>query len=276
MTVYIEYVLLDNIIIDYLILKATYAITGKTVSRGRLFICALLGAVIELLYPLLKVIPLILTAVKILSGLLLVLLSAKFSRAKEFYISAVFFFALTFLAGGAVTGIFSIFNISPSSELSVGLMFLPVYLILKAVIDIAKYIYRKKQIAPYIYTAELTLFDRTVSALSFMDTGNCLTDGLEPVIVISKSLFNKLVGDNVYKLKVKRIDINSINGNGKSLSFKIDKIKLYLAGKLNIHNNVTACVANGNIGDGYDVILHPALMEMEYGIDDCETVKKSS
>ncbi|MBQ9734404.1 MAG: sigma-E processing peptidase SpoIIGA [Clostridia bacterium] len=263
MTVYIEYVLLDNLIIDYLLLKATFAITGKIVSRGRLFLCALLGAVVALLYPLLEVSLIISTTVKILAGMLIVLIASNYRRAKEFYVCAVIFFTLTFLTGGAITGIFSILNLPPSSEISVALMFLPVYLVIRMVLSVVKYIYRKKHVAGLIYKAELHLYDKFVSSLAFMDTGNCLTDGLSPMIVVSKKVFSKLVGDNICKLKVKEIEIDTIGGKTKTLSFKIERLVLYFSDLPNIYSNVTACVAPNVIGDGYDVILHPAFMEKE-------------
>ena len=54
MIVYIEYVLIDNFIIDYLMLKATFNLTGMPVKKRRLFLCAFLGAAIALMYPLMQ------------------------------------------------------------------------------------------------------------------------------------------------------------------------------------------------------------------------------
>ena len=265
MTVYIEYVLLDNIIIDYLLLKATFAITCKKVSRGRLFLCAVLGAVIALIYPLIETVAIILTAIKLLGGLLIVLLSACFDGAKDFYVSLVLFYLLTFVSGGAITGVFNLLNLSPSKEISVAVMFLPVYVVIKSIISVVKFLYRKKNIISNVIKVEMTLFNNTISALGFMDTGNCLTDGLEPVIVISKKAFDALSGENLLKIKFKSLEINSVNAVSNVLSFKIDCLSLYFTEMPNIYNNVRACVAPNGTGNGYDVILHPAFMENKDG-----------
>ena len=55
MTVYIEYVLIDNFIIDYLLLKTSLALSGVMVKRARLFFCAFLGAGFALLLPVISV-----------------------------------------------------------------------------------------------------------------------------------------------------------------------------------------------------------------------------
>ena len=71
MKVYIEYVLIDNFVIDYLLLKATFAVTGYPYSKGRLFLCAFLGSLFALLYPLIPVGEPFITISKILFGLFL-------------------------------------------------------------------------------------------------------------------------------------------------------------------------------------------------------------
>ena len=52
MTVYIEYAILDNFVIDWILLKATLSLTGRTAKKGRLFICSFIGAIFALITPL--------------------------------------------------------------------------------------------------------------------------------------------------------------------------------------------------------------------------------
>ena len=71
MVCYIEYVLLDNFVIDYLLLKAAFSVTGKTVKKLRLFLAAALGAVTAPLFPLIDVSAVIVFFLKLLIILLL-------------------------------------------------------------------------------------------------------------------------------------------------------------------------------------------------------------
>ena len=126
MTVYVEYVLIDNLVIDYLLLKATFALTGINYARGRLFVCAFFGAIVALVYPLItnKALSLI---IKVLTGFLITLLAVKYRSKKEYCVNTALFFCLTFLSGGAFIGVCSILGIDYSSEFSIAVMILPVY-----------------------------------------------------------------------------------------------------------------------------------------------------
>ena len=140
MIVYIEYVLIDNFVIDYLMLKATFTTTGKRYKKGRLFLCAFLGAIIALVFPLIKVHSVILIAIKVLSGILIILISNDYQKKKDFYVHALLFFWYTFLTGGVIIGVFNILGLNYSSEISIALMVIPVYFVLSACIHVIKFI----------------------------------------------------------------------------------------------------------------------------------------
>ena len=261
MTVYIEYVIIDNLVIDYLLLKATFAITGMQVLRRRLLFCAVLGAAVALIYPLLSDKVVISTLVKGCAGLLIVLLATKYYTLKGFIVNAAVFFGLTFLTGGAIIGVFNILGLEYSSEYSVALMFIPVYILIKALTGIIKYVYRRKNVAAFTYKTEITFGKKTIEAIGFMDTGNGVYEGDSPVIFCKKSVFVKLIDGSNLSAKIKKIRVDTVNGEKYYSSVKIDALKIYILQKVNIYNNVTLVVVGENVGEGYDIILHPALME---------------
>ena len=160
-------------------------------------------------------------------------------------------------------GVFSILNIPYSSEISIALMVIPVYLILRAVSEVIKFIYQRKDVQSFTYQVEISLMSNVIKARGFVDTGNGLYDRDSPVIVCGKKFFKKLVGNNVVKLKLKKIKISTVLKNGESFAVKLDYIKIYIIDKPNIYNNVTLAVVSKGIGEGYDVILHPALLGRE-------------
>lgn len=261
MTVYIEYVIIDNLVIDYLLLKATFAITGITVLRRRLFFLALLGAGVALVYPLLDAHKVISVAVKVLSGFLIVLLAVKYKTIKSYLINAAIFFSLTFLTGGGIIGIFNILGLNYSSEYSVALIIIPAYLLIKGLTEVIKFIYKKKNVAAFVYKTELTLGKKTITVNGFMDTGNGVYDGDNPAIICKKSVFDKLLDGSNLNCKIKMMQINTVSGGKRYPSVKLDKIKIYILDKVNIHNNVSLVIVGEKVGEEYDVILHPALME---------------
>ena len=261
MTVYIEYVLINNFVIDYLLLKATFELTGKAVSNRRLFVCAFLGSGFALLYPLITENKIIFTLAKVVFGFILVFIACKNLSFKSYYLNAVIFFVYTFLTGGALIGIYNLFGMNYSDEYFTALTFIPVYFILRSFGKAVKFIYNRRHVMRSTVDVELSLDDVKLKAVGFFDTGNGVYDGNSPVIFCEKKFAENFI--SIKGIKFKRITVNTINGAKESLAFKLDSVKIYIKDKLNIFNNVTLCVSKHGVGSGYDVILHPALMEVE-------------
>lgn len=259
MYVYIEYVLIDNFVIDFLMLEATFATTGIRYSKVRLFLCALLGAIIALIYPLLQIHTVILSLVKVLSGLLIILIANNYKKLKTYYINAVIFFGYTFLTGGVIMGVFNIFSINYSSELSIAIMIIPAYAVIRTVVGVVKHIYRQKDVMCAVREFEITAFGVTDKGRGFIDTGNAIFDEDSPVIFMTKDYAMHFLSGNLTSIKFKKLTVGTVNGLAEKMAFKIENIVIYNRTNVNIHNNVTACIVN-DIGEGYDVILHPALV----------------
>ena len=262
MIVYIEYVLIDNFVIDYLLLKATFAITGFPCHKGRLFLCAFLGALFALLYPLVPVHSIVLAIVKVLFGLLIILCSAKFSTRKRAFVSTLIFTLLTFLVGGTILGLTSMFNVGAGNEFLVSVIIVPAYLIIKLIVYVIKSLYKQKTIKSLTYKTEITAFGKTIKTLGFLDTGNVLFYKDSPVIVCSKSFFKEnLLCVNALKTAME-IEISTVSGKSKMLAIKIDSLKIYIGEIENIFNNVVLCASKGEVSLGADIILHPFFMEV--------------
>ena len=276
MTVYIEYVIIDNLIIDYLLLKATFMITGKAYKKGRLLLSAVLGAVVALTYPLSQNVIVLGTVVKILGGLLIMLVANTFKSTRDYYINVIIFFLLTFLTGGVIIGVFNIFSIDYSgNEILIATIFLPALIVISIVERAIKSIYKNRTVRAFTYKTDLIFDKKTVTVNGFLDTGNALFDGDSPVIVCEKKLFFNLIDNSIMKAGLKKISIYTVNGKTQNLSFKLDQVKIYDGQKVNIHNNVTIALVNYSVGNGYDVILNPQLLKGE-GNESAEKIKKIS
>lgn len=260
MTVYIEYVLIDNFVIDYFLISAAFTITGKRDKRIKRVLAAAAGAVFALIYPLAGELGALTVALKIVMGLTVVFAAAGYNSLKDYYVNAAVFFALTFAVGGAVIGAFSILGLDYSGETAIALMAVPVWLIVKAVKGFVKYLFTRAGEERNFYDCEITLNKNTLKLKGFMDTGNALYDGNSPVVVCGRKTALKIMGKSFPKIK--NITISTAAGKSEVLSFKADEIKIFISGKANIFNNITVAVVV-NAGLGYDIILHPALKEIQ-------------
>lgn len=257
--VYIEYVLIDNIVIDYLLLKYTFLLTRSKSGFWRLLFCAAAGAAFAAVLPLVPLPPIITAVIKIIFSLCLVGAGGKFPNLRSFLIAFAAFNLYTFLLGGGVIGIFNLFSLPYDKEYSVGLIVGSAYLLIKLLHKAVMLLYRRKNVYSYISDCEITLGGVTVKAAGFFDTGNRLYDNATntPVVICSKNVAFKLTDNFKNKIDAKYINIATATGEDKILVFKIDKIKIYNGDKANIFNNVMLGVTRTAFKEsGYDLILH--------------------
>lgn len=262
MTVYIEYVLIDNFFIDYALLKCTFSIMGKHTGRVRLILCALLGSIIALVYPLISGVAVLSTIIKILTGLLLTLLSAKYNGIKDYFYCTLLFFLLTFLAGGTVIGIMQILGLNYSTKTFIAIGFLPVLLIVKGLASFIKELYKRKGVIKCVYPIEIYVEGFLIKANGFMDTGNNLYHNDAPCIVCGKAFFKRIIKGIKGLPRLDKISVKTVTGEGQMTLIKLSTLKIYHGNKWHIHNSVNICVSPNFRGVGYDVILHPDLLEV--------------
>lgn len=275
MTIYIEYVLINNLLIDYILLKATFSTTGVLLGKKRVFFCALLSAIFSLIYPLITAPLLVITIIKFSFGLFIVYLSARHINLKSYLINTVVFFFYTFLYGGAVLGIFSLFNIPIGKEIVSALIIFPVYMIYYCTKKFVLFLYRAKHVRCFCYSTQITICGTTKCLKGFLDTGNGVYDGNSPVIFCHKSIATEFI-KSIKIPQMKYINVCTITGSSQKLSIKSDKFVIYINGKKNIHTNVTVCFSEQGFENGYQLILHPALLKESYAEDSAFQTEKTA
>ena len=263
MTVYIEYVIINNFIIDYLLLRFTFLLTGKRVKNIRIIILSIVGAVSALLFPLIKLNNVYLTVIKVLLGTLLIILSARYSSKKEFIANLSVFYFLTFLFGGSVFALYFITGISYSNELIIAVCFVPTLFISYFIKSVIGFLYKRKNVESVIYDFEFTLFNEKFFGRGFLDTGNSLYYKDNPVIICQKNFIKKVLNKNDFYKRLKRISVNTATTNGEKFCIDLEEFKIFIGDKPNIYNNVTLTIAEVKI-IGADAILHPALLGVKY------------
>ena len=271
MEVYIEYVIIDNVVIDYLLMKAAFTVIGKKYGKGRLFICSVLGAGAALVFPLLNFNALLTAVIKILVGASLTLFAAKYKNIKEYLFITSVFLLFTFISGGFVTALYELLQIPFSEEISIGLVIIPVYFCVKICTETVKNIYKRRSVLRSVVDAELFANGNRLKVKGLIDTGNALYYKGTPVIVANYDVGKTFISPAV---KIERYFFGTASGEGKMFLIKLDKIKIFYRDKENIYNNVMLGITKNDIGTGYDVILHPSLSEVN---NECvESVKKTS
>lgn len=241
MEVYVEYVILDNFVIDYIILSITNKMLKLQCSNKRLLLISFLGVVISLISPFLSGIWLILT--KLLSGMLMPLLMLKHLSFKKFILTFLTFLVSTMIMGGACIMICSIFQIEwiidngtlqiYSFPIGLALLIcLILYFILKNLIN---QFYTQKKMEKFLYDVTICYLGKKIDCKAFLDSGNRLSENHKPVILINFKTLSKLTKVELCDVLLKRtqkinlknlheLEVKSIAKSSKILVFEIDNI----------------------------------------------------
>lgn len=259
MTVYIEYVIIDNFIIDYALLKVALTLNGVEKVKWRLFACAFLGAGLSLVFPLIDFMPLLSVAIKVLSGVLLVMLSSKFNSVKQGYKTALTFLLLTFAIGGGIVAIFTAFNLDYGAEISIALMFLPAIILLRFAISVIKSLVRKRESVGLEKECEIILTNgEIIKCRGYLDTGNGLYFNDVPVIVANKSFAIKIMASCLPKTY--KLFYSTASGTGEMTVFRVNELLIYFGKEVSKIKGVYLGVAKKRISADCDFLLHPDLI----------------
>lgn len=286
MSIYIEYVIIDNLVINFLILLCVKKTLKLKSKWYRILLSSILGTIFAVILPLINLPPLATFPFKILLGLLMVLTAAKYVKLKDYVVAFLCFIMYTLLLGGACMATLLAFgtDLDLLSQggydivLPLGVIFLIVSLYIYFIMLLAKYLTRKREIEPYLRQVTLYLGSKVLNLKAFIDSGNRLVDNKSgmPVIILSISALKKcfsqediecLMIDNgrhstCFK-GVHKTEYNTISGEAKQMIlFEADKLVIKQSESEYTTNRFIVGVANKNFSDAssYDLLLNPAVL----------------
>lgn len=259
MTIYLDIVIIENLIMNYIILYATSIIAKKKIKQTRAFIASIIGTIYVIMLYVTKL-PIYSSIIsKIILSIIMVYIMFKPESIKMLINNILLFYLTSFVFGGASTAL--IYLIKPEEILMKNGVFLGTYtlktvflggvmglFLIVITFNIVRSKITKKDM---FYNIEIYLEDKKVETKAMIDTGNLLKEPITniPVIivehtllydVIEKEILNNLeeilsgnlegIPENVknkYLSKLKVIPFKSLGKeNGMLLGIKIDKVIL--------------------------------------------------
>lgn len=225
---YVDILVILNTLVNYFILLAIRKITHSYTKRWRIALGAFVGGLSSLLL-FLEHLNIIMTLLKILSGVLMIAVTFEIKPIKQFVKKLFFLFAITFLFGGVTYAIYIFFD-KDILIYSNGIIYFDVdmtFLVICSVISyfvitlITKYTDKKSsKNKEYYITIENN--GKSVSCTGLMDTGNNLREPFSdyPVIIVDKSIFNQLYTSETTRV----IPVSTVNGESIIKAFKPQKV----------------------------------------------------
>ena len=198
MTIYIDIVLLENIIMNYIILFATAIVLKIKKKHIRIFIASLLGAVYSIIeyIGILKLYSSI--VMKILLSILIVYIAFNPQNLKKMWKNLMIFYLTSFVFGGAAFAL--IYVVKPQDILMKNGLFLGTYplktVLLGAIVSFLVILVSFKIVKGKISKKDMfcdlkiKINDKIVRVKAMIDTGNCLKEPITniPVIVLEHTL----------------------------------------------------------------------------------------
>ncbi|MBR2336815.1 MAG: sigma-E processing peptidase SpoIIGA [Clostridia bacterium] len=272
MTVYVEYVFLDNLIIDCMLISLARKSLRIQTKRWGVIASALFGATVATVMPLFRLRATVGAIVKIPIGMAIVLLSGKFKSAGEYFKCFCLFLLFTFLFGGGATAVFwslglsfDPLNYSHGGEIPLFIILATasaIYLLCKrAVINF----YRKKRAADFTFKCAVQIGGKAFVKTAFLDSGNGLTyKKTVPVAVCTQKFVGELEREGVLnKVYKDLIKINTVSGETVIPVYRAEKFLIYNSGKMNILDNVMIGVPKRDmlLSEDFDLLIGPIAME---------------
>ena len=277
MTLYIDLILLENIVMNYIIILATGMICRVNIKHFRLLVASLIGAIYAILVYLanLKIYTNLIT--KILISICMVYIAFNSVNIKVLAKQLVIFYLTSFCFGGAAY--YLLHNVSPNLIKSMNGVLTGTYPIKIAIlggilgffiINISfKIIKSKLSKKDMLYKVEIFYRDKSTAVKVILDTGNLLTDPITniPVLIVENTKLSNIISEDILnnvnrimlgecindideeiKTRFSIIPFSSIGkNNGMIIGFRPDYIKIYINDKEEIRKRVVLGIYNNKI-----------------------------
>lgn len=233
MQIVVEYVLLENFLINLIVLKTTSLFLK---DRGRLFfLSAFFGACLTAVMPFFYLSSVGWFLVEIGQAILSVCISFKFKKLKKFLQIFLCYFASAFLYGGACYFFEGFFGVR-----SVLIILAIISLVFFSVSFLVKKFFRKTSLDNFCFDVVIEANGQRGKWKAFLDSGNMLFDPVtdSPVSLINyrvfSTLFKEIDLEDVIRKSEKLktlpcahyINFNTLGSDNKILVFQVDRLSV--------------------------------------------------
>lgn len=258
MTVYIEYAIAENFIIDLSLLYVSVKAVRTKIRPAPLFLSAAVGTAAAIIFPIFSFHFAVKIILKLLVGALMCVIA---SPKKPFALCGAFFF-ISFALGGGITAIFSLpFVREENGEYYMASLPAPLVICAAtagcaAIAFFSDKFYARSRIIKNSVECSVKNGGVKITARALIDSGNNFFYDGNPVSMISSMAAAKLISDLSFKTPIYEVYIKTVTGTGKIKIIKTSSLTIYFKGGENIINGAYFGISAALDGGEYDVILN--------------------
>jgi len=269
---YIEFVIADNFLLTYLAGAAATRLCHKKVCVWRLAVASVLGTIVAVFYPFMRLNVAAQFAVKISLGA--ALCAVLFVKTPRPITSSLLFFGCTFMFGGAcfAIGLVLYSDVSAATEFSRKCPLFAVLGIGAAMYACLRYCIKRLRVtrarAPYKYEIDVKIYGTTLRFDSFLDTGNCVFDDVTglPVVITDFAMFSSKLNTDASREFLKSVDglrkisVRTAAGEASAFVLKPTEITVYSDGAGHKIDAMIGLVCGSRMSAAHEMLLNPAVV----------------
>lgn len=280
MEIVIEYVLIDNLVINFLIIFLSSKVLAGRLIWWRVLLSDLFGTAMSFIFPILNLPAYLIIFLKIFVGITMTLIAFKIKNFKSFALHFITFMSITALFGG-ITFMLSYFAYGSldimnnyCNQLPTGLIIAIVTSYVYLILGVINYIIKKQKTKKFIYQLKIYTPEKIYKLSAYLDSAHNLVDPVsqQSVIIINFETFNKIFKIPLENLLTKQvpnlknahyIDYKTINKKQqKMLVFNVDKIELDLVKNKLKKDNAVLGLSFINFKNNFDcdALISPTLI----------------
>lgn len=272
--IYADILIVINLIVNYLLLRATSVILGAKRNAVRFLISSALGGVFSLIIFVDNIPPWLNVLVKIIFLSAMVSVAFGIKKLSDF----LKYFAAFFLCNFAFAGIMLAVNVFVSPGAAVfknGVVYFDISIMTLIAASVGCYLVlsiiskftRSRMVRNLVYDISVSYDGKTVSGKALLDTGNTLKDGFsgKPVIIAEKCFIDKIIPGNsdITKLRNFRlIPYSTISSGGALPAFLAAEVTVVFEGKrITLRDIYVALTDKKVVSSDYSVLLGAPFLE---------------
>ncbi len=269
MEIYIEIFLIQNILINFCLLKLIYLTTKSKTSFFKLLLASLIGAIPSVFCVMFLSNTTLLNLTKFLTAIAMIACAFQQNK-KQFVFNFILLFLFTFAFNGIVMTLSSKIHITSfgavvSNKLSLELICV-LFIIFTYIFElVVKHLKLKIHTNNLIFNITLSHKGKTLKTQAYLDTGNFLNENGEPILVLDLNTYLRLSNINLISFLTSQpptIQTSTVNGTNSLKIFEIDKL-IIKNGKKEItfeHQKVAVNTTNCFKNTNYQALLSPLFL----------------
>lgn len=279
--IYLDILIVTNVIIDYLLLRASAALLQTKISAWRLIIACFSGGLFSLII-LVDMRASVAFILKASALIIIVAVAFGFKSHRWFFKCCAAYFMANFIFAGLMFAMW--YKLFPNSILyKNGVVYFDVGirdLLLSAVVcyavfSLISFLTKRKIPANTIYQIIISKNNVDLKAKALYDTGCNLRESFSgnPAVIVDKKIVLPIIPEGFERFfedaeqsihskeKFRLIPYSTVKNAGVFKSFKCDCIKVFDAGKWHTVNDVYIAVSEQRITGDFDVLLGTSVFE---------------